>query len=402
MSLWKTLRLSLKVNCLKPVGDVAQRKRFTAALSLLPISEHTHLKEINIMKEFGSWFFAAIFFLGVAGCASSFQRDNNIISFSTADFHHLVSVTRNDSIFLGSPNHVYFINNDIWMIDKYDNYQLSIINKEESKRVAPKGQGPNEFLNIYNITYNSAENSICVYDDAASSCIFYRADSLKALTDINYIGQVKFRDIRTNTVIPYRDHFITNGCFKGKCFAVIDSVSIKNAFGDYPGEKSDIEDEESNFLKNQTIITTSPKQNYFVAGGVYNDWLVFYETNGLSFKKTNEYHSYDSKLDCHTEKDVEYTYYTTTETPQTIRAYRDFCASENYLYALYWGLSKEMLDEGERCCYILKFDWKGNILDGFKSDILLKTFCVNNAGNRIYAITYPQNEESKYVEFVIQ
>ena len=49
---------SLKVNCLKPVGDVAQRKRFTAALSLLPISEHTHLKEINIMKEFGSWFFA--------------------------------------------------------------------------------------------------------------------------------------------------------------------------------------------------------------------------------------------------------------------------------------------------------------------------------------------------------
>lgn len=354
------------------------------------------------MKEFGSCLFAAIFFWGLVGCTSPLQRGKNNISFNTADFQHLASVTLHDSVFLGSPNHVYFINDDIWMIDKYDNFQLSIMNKDETKRVAPKGQGPNEFLNIYSVTYNSADNSICVYDDVASSCLFYRADSLKDLTGSNFIRQVKFRDIRTNTVVPYHNYFITNGSFKGHNFAIIDSVSVKNTFGDYPGEKSDIEDEEPFFLKNQTIITTDPKQKYFVAGGVYNDWLVFYEGNGLSLQKTNEYHSFDSKLDCHAEKDGEYTYYSTTETPQTIRAYRDFCATENNLYALYWGLSKEMLDKGESSCYILKFDWKGNLLGGFKSDILLKTFCVNNTEDKIYAITFPQNEESKLVEFVIQ
>lgn len=54
------------------------------------------------------------------------------------------------------------VDNKLLMIDKYEGKQITmidLINTNKIERIANIGEGPNEFLNLRDITYNSKNNS---------------------------------------------------------------------------------------------------------------------------------------------------------------------------------------------------------------------------------------------------
>ena len=62
-------------------------------------------------------------------------------------------------------------------------------------------------------------------------------------------------------------------------------------------------------------------------------------------------------------------------------------------------ISSSMERERNSSCYILKFDWNGNFVGGYKSDVLLLSFAVDEANGKIYAATRPSaDSESMLVE----
>ena len=60
---------------------------------------------------------------------------------------------------------------------------------------------------------------------------------------------------------------------------------------------------------------------------------------------------------------------------------------------LYIGvLPIKILGKTGKVCYILKFDWNGNLKEGFKVNNLLKNIAIDEISNCIYDVTYPEDE----------
>lgn len=69
--------------------------------------------------------------------------------------------------------------------------------------------------------------------------------------------------------------------------------------------------------------------------------------------------------------------------------FKDISTTDNYIYALYWGLKASDMDAMHSCgtaeTKVVKLDWKGNILETYVIDKRLQAFCVSGDDERIVA-----------------
>lgn len=222
------------------------------------------------------------------------------------------------------------------------------------------------------------------------------------LNNSHFLAKHRFNESKYTffDIVPFGKNFIANGCFDGKQFALFDSnTNIKSLFGVYPGDNNGVQNPLGFFLKNQTIIQTNPSQTHFVAAGVYHDQLVFYKTNGNELIKVKEYFSIDSNLLTKTSKSGKENFNHSELKPETIRAYMTLYATDKHLYALYWGIKNKDIEKKNQICYLLKFDWDGNLKKGFKMDRKIRYFAVDEKNETIYAITPSYEEEPILLQY---
>ena len=347
--------------------------------------------------KISQYYYIILLIIGVS-CTNT---ANNKILFPTDNFTTIKGKQILPDLFIAQPLNMLLINNNLLLIDIYDGFEVTLINTKNkiSERIAPKGEGPHEFLDIRNISFNSRDNTLCVFDGMTRFCSFYKVMNNEILlNEYNFIGKVRFDNNYPYDIIPFDNKFITNGCFDQYQFALLDKKGNNiSDFGIYPSNKNGIEINGCFFLKNQTIITASPNQEYFAAAGVFHDQIVFYK-NYDNLTKTKEYFSIDSKINTDLIKEGEAIQYSSSETPETTRTYRVLYPTNSYLYALYWGIQNKDIDN-KNICYILKFDWNGNLKEGFKIEQRLKTFAIDEDKNCIYGITYSEEDESLLLQY---
>ena len=73
-------------------------------------------------------------------------------------------------------------------------------------------------------------------------------------------------------------------------------------------------------------------------------------------------------------KDGNQDIYSSSENDETTRTYRMLYSTKEHIYALYWGIANKDFGKTGKVCYILKFDWNGNLKEGFKVNNLLFNF----------------------------
>lgn len=146
------------------------------------------------------------------------------------------------------------------------------------------------------------------------------------------------------------------------------------------------------FLKNQTTLCTNLDQSRFVAAGYFHDQLVFYRFENNKIIKVREYFSMNAKMVSRHTKDGNQDIYSSSENDETTRTYRMLYSTKEHIYALYWGIANKDFGKTGKVCYILKFDWNGNLKEGFKVNNLLKNIAIDEISNCIYAVTYPEDE----------
>ena len=331
---------------------------------------------------------------------------HNEIMFPTQDFKSLKGNQLLPDLFIGQPYKMLFVKNKLYFIDKHEDRLLTVIDFEknnEIKRIVNHGDGPNEFLQIRDIVYNPIDNAMTLVDKMDRSISLYRLENrdLK-LNNSHFLAKHRFNESKYIffDIVPFGKNFIANGCFDGKQFALFDSnTNIKSLFGVYPGDNNGVQNPLGFFLKNQTIIQTNPSQTHFVAAGVYHDQLVFYKTNGNELIKVKEYFSIDSNLLTKTSKSGKENFNHSELKPETIRAYMTLYATDKLLYALYWGIKNKDIEKKNQICYLLKFDWDGNLKKGFKMDRKIKYFAVDEKNETIYAITPSYEEEPILLQY---
>ena len=340
----------------------------------------------------------------VTHCLNLCAGDNKIY-FPTTNFVEIKSKPFTPEIFVGIPRDLYIIKGNLLILDAYEGKHFTSVdlkNPSYEIRIGNKGQGPHDFLRIRGVNYHSGDEVLRVFDEYSRQMSSYKVENRSVVFSESRLKHKVRLPNTTYDVVPLGNFYVANGNFDGKQFALLNEQSeIVETFGVFPGNKDAIGSGLSFYLLNQNRLVVNPQETHFAAAGFMNDHLVFYKQEGNSVKKLKEYFNYDSEATPSVDKSGNGVLYSFSENDNTMRAYIDVYATEGYLYALYLGLSqKELAEEKNHSCYILKFDWNGNLKGGFKADRLLLSVAIDEASGKLYGVTRPTGEnESMLVEY---
>lgn len=346
-------------------------------------------------------------------CHIEKNSDMSRNSFSLENSLDLKAVHICQNIIIKSPIKLVLANNNLLIAQFRHDSLISVINLDDENNnymTAPKGIGPHDFYDLQNLIVMPKDSIIAIHDRNYRKYSYYKINNDSVLlSDKTFIKNDFLKEKEMNTFpIPFDGDYVRYSINGRRMFTLNDKdLNILEAFGDYPGDypgniiinKDHFPDfplSESDLFKLGHInrIISNPQQNILVAAGVWNDWLIFYKKNLNKMVLIKEYYTHD-------------TFTIVTEDPlgtggktigpkfteQTIASYQDLYATEQHLYALYYGFPE--LDKGnpDNTCYILQFDWDGNYQKAYHLQEVISHFAVDEERDCIYATYTAKGED---------
>ncbi len=288
------------------------------------------------------------------------------------------------------PQNIIAIDSGILIYDYQDPFFLQYyknLNDTNPQYLAPKGSGPDEFINTRNIYYNPQTKKLFIYDSQLKRITTYSVSNNHIITDSIYTDKINISHVNGYETMPLKSDFITNGVFSGSPFARIshDGITVSD-FGVFPVDSAEIVDPISSHLIFQSLIIANPKGTRMVSASPLCDWLAFYDMEGESPALVKEYYSYAPKARS-IQSDVNTTSIVTDS--ESMNTYTCLSSTEDYMYALYDGRTQQEIDDNIfRPRYILKFNWDGELVDGFRVDERIYSFSVTYDDSRLIGLVY--------------
>ena len=302
--------------------------------------------------------------------------------------------TSEDDVFLGRPQSINLIGSWLAITDAYDEHLVTLISNDfkKSKRGFRRGVGPGEFFGgiIFIPTLDSKK--VMINHRNANKFITYSTSDVinDNLETPSRVDSIFTKGLYTTYI--EKGYVIAEAKPDNKLFSLVNrrGKEIKR-FGDYPGKIGSDFNAGEEFLSMyiQNIIASNPDKNIVAAGGFNSDLLCFYQIdeNGNSVL-LNQYHTYDPKITVEAFKEG---YGASAKFNENTRdAYTFLCPTKNHLFALYRGyLMKER--KNNPYCYIQVFDWDGNFIKGYKTDIRISSMAVDEEKGIAYGLIGGEN-----------
>lgn len=301
-----------------------------------------------------------------------------------------------------SPRGIYIFDDNLLVLDKYDDKQITLVSLEDNKteRILMSGNGPHE-CGVIGSLYNYPEEKIIgIYDRMRRRYSRYSYANGWEFGDHTLAGRVDVAPAQgVYTLVPYVDGYIANGLFGNDMFCFMDNdFSVIGTFGRYPGDNASLGT--SGFMhKNQTLLHVGRADRLFVAAGVYNDWLSFYREEDDGFVLLREYFSFDSDLDIASVSVQGSTYTSNQENDRTMLAYRALCSTPGNVYALYRGIRSKDKEEPGNKNYIFRFNTDGEYLEGYILDETLLSIAVDDKDEYLYAVASSSGGEARLMKY---
>lgn len=235
--------------------------------------------------------------------------------------------------------------------------------------IGARGMGPDEFMNRRCMYYNAHDSVLYIHDTVLRRAKYFKYDeSRPELTGANTVREISLRDSRANDTRPAGELLVTDLVSGNTMFALVDSTgSVRSRFGIYPGDKSGIEDSTSFAMGHQTILTVNTAGDRAVVAGRNSDWLAFYEISDDGGRLITESMTFESPVEVLSEEDGDTRTVSTRDLADTRTRFTDLIATPRYVYAVYSGsTAKEREDKTAKPMCVLKYDWNGTFIEGFR------------------------------------
>ncbi|MDR1098349.1 MAG: TolB-like 6-bladed beta-propeller domain-containing protein [Tannerella sp.] len=336
----------------------------------------------------------AIFLLQISLCALSCNNGNGGV-----DYRRNITSIRGEFLqideLIGKPYDITCMDNLLIYYDRYDGKFYSVYDVERKQfvgRYVSEGNGPGEAVPPLNIISTLSKDTLYAYQRNMAVM------SLFGLPDFQMLSNITFNTSGLSAGIAKpvgmqktKDYYIGETNYASGRFGVYNPEGeMLYTGGSYPFRGESMERIPA-FILYQGHYCASPASNRFALGCLCCDHLSFYEAgeNGLTLLK--EYASYDIKASY----------------PGQI-VYDDDCiisytwahSTASYCYMLYSGktyAAKGKRDDGGS--YIIVFDWDGNYVKTLETDREIRTFCVDEAGQIIYAVALGDDGEYGIIKF---
>lgn len=300
------------------------------------------------------------------------------------------------TIKINNDNHAYiegiFANDsNIITIDIYDGKSYNLFNKKEEllcKRFGEIGEGPNEIP--MGCTGYLQSNCFYVFDDQVKMIAKYDLNSLLNDSTYSITPLIKYdiNEAQISKIVPLNDSiFIALGTYKDKYQYFIFNAQAKIL--DYAIELYNYNNSDYNtfhkFLSNQGSLIKHPTKNKFVGSIRFSSNIDFFEIVDTKIVPIKNYHLGNPIY----ETIQQSIYNRVIPTDKTINGYKDLCATEEYVYALY--SNQKFYDESYCSSTILVYNWDGEAIKKIK--LLHKALYIAADKKTLYIVTQEESGE---------
>ncbi len=189
--------------------------------------------------------------------------------------------------------------------------------------------------------------------------------------------------------------YVSDGAFKQGQFALINKQGdIIDYFGKYLDNQLRTRARHPNYsmvryLRNRSILVSSPNRQYFAAGGRFSDQLTIYTIEGNNVEVVKRYYNEPAIFDWLKVGEENWG-------DATKQMYIDLYATDTWLYALYSGSPIKGNYQGESTISRLRvFDWKGRLFREYILPNFISTIAIDERTNQLYGTTY----DSKLIRY---
>lgn len=308
--------------------------------------------------------------------------------FDISDFKEIKGSQILEYATLTYPQDIVAIDSGVLIQDKKDSHLLQYYrNTHDSspQHIAKKGLGPNEFINTRNKYYNPINHQLFIYDSQLKQATIYNVNPNGISTDSVRTKVIKFENIHAYETMPLDSCIITTGVFSEKPFALLSpDGTMQNSFGSFPENSTGIENPIAFMLKYQSNIIANPQGTRMVCASPICDWLSFYDMQKGNPHLIKSYNSTEPNVKTYKSNE------TTTSIkyePDCVYTYTHLASTENFVYILYDGRTKKEKDDDYfESKKILKFNWEGELINGYEIKEKIYCFSVTNDDRKIIGL----------------
>ena len=325
-------------------------------------------------------------------CKDNFSSNDQFPK--TKMIKHTKVFTDNEPIFRGS-GMLHFERDSSLVINifKDGDYHLLKVNLNDNSttKLIPVGNGPGEFADID------------IVQQTSDSTFLFRDWNTAQLYEMNVMtGAIKkdydFEDSRSMKVVKMKDYYIATGIFDKGMFLVKDNKDSVHYVHQYPKDNIDDKESASKAMAYQGKLLSNKNIDRVMFCSSRFSYFEIFQFDGQIVSSIKK--SYIGEFD-----------YSISPTPgMTFAAvakdnregYVDAYVTPKNIYLLYSGRSEadagiETNEQASLSNQILVYDWDGNAVMRYETDVDLHSICVNKAESIIYAISF--NPDPEIVSF---
>lgn len=295
-----------------------------------------------------------------------------------------------DDLLLSYPTGMFFINGELVVKDEKGHQTLFHMITKEGETVQEflkQGNGPEEYITSNFNSQLSEDGILDMFDSSRKNIVSFKIkDGIFQFSGIRSIAKVKEFVLEA---IDYGDYILAmgaNGRFQKNRFLVLDTLgNVIRAMGDYPEIQPELLDEPKEDLQTILFHTSffrmAPDKKKAVFASYKGALMQFLDLSALPDSVLIR----SIQLEKPKKKEQ-----ITREHDGWVYGFEDIYVTNDHVYAIYNG--ETAIENPEFGRYLLKYDWKGNLLKQYKLDVGIRCLAVDETNKIIYFVGYVNDE----------
>lgn len=270
--------------------------------------------------------------------------------------------------------------------------------------IGMRGRGPNEFMNMRVVRYSDQDSLLFILDTGSRKASYFKFNPENPmLSENNLVKLLDLKSANAHDIQPSKYGLITDVVNGDDLFALLDdNGGVKYTFGKYPGDNKGIENPIEFLMAHQALFCTNPGGNKFVLAGAFSDWVAFYNIKADSAELSKEYFTFETPVNVHSSGDEGEQIVSMRYLPETKLVFTQLIPTDNYVYIVYSGATNAEIEAGEKKPKsILKFNWDGEFINGYRLDVNTITESVTSDDKYIIASTEDEDGNFRILRFTM-
>lgn len=313
--------------------------------------------------------------------------DDSVIK--TEKINHSKVFSDNEPIFRGGDMLHFDSDNSLIIVTYRDEYNLLKVNLDDNSidKLLPVGNGPDEFARI-DISEKTSDSTFLFQDSNSAQLFEMNIITGEVKKDYNYTDRSYMEIVKMN------DIYIGTGVFDKGMFAISshdDSVRYEHH---YPEDNIDNSENANKAMAYQGTLLSNDNRERVMFCSIRFPYFEIFQLNEYEVSSIKKSYIGEFKYTVSPNKNMNFA----AVDRNNREGYVDAAATSEYIYLLYSGRSitnadVETQEQARLANQILLYDWDGNQVKQYETDVDLKSICINKAESMIYAVSFNPDPE---------